>query len=700
LRPNLRLLRFRQESLRRIRTCTCEALEARIALSGNSTQSALLSSPQLAPSTTESYSGGVLVTSTQIYTPYETIPRFVASPTISALRSGDWSDPSIWSQLRVPTTGDRIAIGKNITVNYAITSDARLDCMEISGSLIFSTSADTRMLVGTVTVMPPGTLQIGTQAAPVQQGVEAELVFADKAINTTTDPREYGTGLIALGTVTIHGEDVNKTWVRLGGEPKKGDTQLIVTGDISGWGPGDELLLPDSRQVRTSAGDAFNDGQSSYWEEEAVIKSIAGNRITLEAPLQFSHPGARNTSGVLELLPHVALLQRNVELSSENPEGTRGHTLFTARANVNIQFAKFEDLGRTDNDREIDDTVVNGGGQVSHRGTNQSGRYNVYFDHLFGPENPSNTGYQFQFVGNAIEYTKKWGVAVNDSSFGLISGNVIYDADGAGFVTCAGSEIGNMFSNNITIGVSGTYEAGEGPFINVGSGDYARGGSGFWFRRGGNSVVGNVATASSYAGFTIDGYYDPGTVRLPKYRGAMTTQSDQTTPAQLNPSASFIGNEAYGMSTYGVWLAFISGNNLLPNQPRTTIANMSIWSVLTAGVRAYHTSDVTFDNTLILGDRAAQDRNDTGTRGFDLRYYENRNLIISNSRVEGVRYGIIAPNNDASEPGIRRPTIVNNTILKNYINVLVMPGLDDRPSDGASLVLRDVKFTMVTTLPC
>ncbi len=672
----------------------CEWLEARIVPSASS---GIVQLSQAAVSVDGFYSGGVFVSPNLILTPYERIPRFAANPTITSVQSGDWTDPGIWFQGRVPTDNDRVVIAANMTVNYATTNDAHLNCLELDGALIFSTSVDTRMVVGTLTVMPTGTLQIGTAVVPVAQGVEAELVIADQPLDLINDPQQFGTGLIALGTVTIHGSAVNKTWNRLGAEPHAGDTSLLVTGDISGWRTGDELMLPDSRQVLTSETKTFAEGKSEYQDEGVVIDSIVGNRIYLTSPLRFSHPGARNAAGVLELLPHVALCASNVVMRSENPVGTRGHTLFTARAKVDIRYTGLKDLGRTDNDRPLDNSVVSSTGLVSHLGTNQTGRHAVYFDHLIGPENPSNTGYQYQFIGNSIEHTKKWGVAINDSSYGQLSGNMIYDADGAGFVTCSGTEIGNVFSLNVTISVHGTYD--EHATLDTANGDYARGGSGFWFRRGGNTLIANVATGSTYGGFVIDGYYNIGWVRLPKFRGADVHLSLQVTFTLINPTAPFAGNEAYGMTSYGVWLAFISGNNLLPNQPRTQIVNTKVWNVLNAGVRAYHTSNVTLNNLLILGDQAAQNRNDAGTRGVDLQGYENRNFSIVNSRIEGVRTGIIAPNNDATRLGLIKPSIVQNTILQNYVNVLVMPGIDNRPSSGASLVLRDVMFASITTLP-
>ncbi len=52
--------------------------------------------------------------------------------------------------------------------------------------------------------------------------------------------------------------------------------------------------------------------------------------------------------GQLRFLPHVGNLTRSITIDSVNPNGTRGHVLFTDRANVDIRYAHFENLGHDD----------------------------------------------------------------------------------------------------------------------------------------------------------------------------------------------------------------------------------------------------------------------------------------------------------------------------------------------------------------
>ena len=137
--------------------------------------------------------------------------------------------------------------------------------------------------------------------------------------------------------------------------------------------------------------------------EERTIQSVSTDKlqVSLTEPVVYDHRGARDGAGQLDFLPHVANLSRNVLLMSENSNGSRGHTLFAHRADIDVRYAEFRSLGRTTVD-PIDNTTLNEAGEVTHIGTNQIARYPIHTHHLSGPINPNNQGYQFQLIGNAI----------------------------------------------------------------------------------------------------------------------------------------------------------------------------------------------------------------------------------------------------------------------------------------------------------
>ncbi len=179
-------------------------------------------------------------------------------------------------------------------------------------------------------------------------------------------------------------------------------------------------------------------------------------------------------------LPHVADLSRNVVIASQNPLGTRGHALFTDRADVDVRYAHFDRMGRTTTSAPVDSTTYDATGNAIHIGTNQIGRYALHAHHLFGPSTPRADGYQFSFVGNALDggtadtESQKWGIDVHGSHYGLIQANVVYNASGAGIATEDGSESYNLFDGNFVERVHGSGLRNNDGTDGVGCGSTAR----------------------------------------------------------------------------------------------------------------------------------------------------------------------------------------------------------------------------------
>ena len=89
--------------------------------------------------------------------------KLFAATTVFSVQSGQWSNPSTWSNGKVPTTGDSITINRGHVVTYDTFSNDVLGEVDISGTLIFSRSTDTRLrLGGNLLVRSGGHLDIGT----------------------------------------------------------------------------------------------------------------------------------------------------------------------------------------------------------------------------------------------------------------------------------------------------------------------------------------------------------------------------------------------------------------------------------------------------------------------------------------------------------------------------------------------------------
>jgi G8 domain-containing protein len=587
------------------------------------------------------------------------IPQFCANPDVTSVASGAWSSPATWSTGAVPAAGARILVKAGTSVAYDVVSDAALTCMNVEGTLAFRTDANTRIKVGTVTVLEQGRFEMGTPARPIAPNVTAEFISADRPIDTRLDPEQLGGGLVGLGTVTIAGSQKSPTFVRLASEPLEGQTTLELEDGVSGWNVGDKLVLPDTRQLRQNErGDAYR----PQWEE-LTVTAIAGRTITLSKPLAFNHRGARNGEGVLEFLPHVGNVTRNAIFRSENPAGTRGHTIFIQHPAVDIRYALFKDMGRT-RMGVLDNAEYNADGSLRHVGTNQIGRYSIHFHHSFGPTTTPANGYQFTLVGNAIDDASKWGITVHNSHYGLVRDNVVYNSRGAAIVAEDGTESFNVFEHNFAMRSEGSGEfaprSGYGGATNDPGGE----GAGFWLRGPNNILRNNVAANVDVFGYGIAAG-GLGTVHIPKFKGADTTKNGEfveidTTDA---PVLEFTGNEAYGAIQTGVAIGW-----------NGTLTDSRVWHTSRNALTAFPTDRLVVDGLVGRGDVSVLQGRFENPTGVWFANYAAKTVTVKNANVQGMRVGVSSPffAKTDTEPGRGDGVAtVENSYFKDYVGVSV-----------------------------
>lgn len=425
--------------------------------------------------------------------------------------------------------------------------------LNVYGKLSLAPSADTKLEVSTLTIL--GELEIGTEDQPIT--ATAEVVFRGAAIDTEFDPQQFGVGLLAhSGTITVHGRE-RTPYLRLDSPALAGQTEIVLTSAPVNWLPGDELFLPDTSYIH-----ADNIGRFSLLEydeaEIAVIASVNGSVVGLAAPLVHDHNAAEGWDGAIvgRYLPHAAHLSGNVTFRSADPKGVRGHILIADRVHAVIRDAVFRDLGRTTVE-QLDNTHLGPGREVRHVGTNQVGRYALHLHHVYGPLG-LELDYQFEVSGNVIRDGRKWGLAVHDSHFGLVSDNVIYNMQGAGVVMEDGSEFGNEISHNFVglvlgsgLGIQGRANGQESVLVGNGTpgnpfrteGDTGHEGAGIWARGASNHFIRNVVANARFANVMWARFQEP--ERLPAFQGASTHHDFVLSPIGLQHGHRFDGNEAY-----------------------------------------------------------------------------------------------------------------------------------------------------------
>jgi G8 domain/FG-GAP-like repeat len=603
-------------------------------------------------------------------------------PSIQTAQSGPWSSAATWQGGQVPAANHVV----RILSNHIVTIDDTLavaQTVAVDGKLTFAVTRNTRLKVTNLMVMAGelgmgtrGVLEIGTVAAPVAAGVTAEIVVANTSLGGgVADPLQFGTGVIVLGQMIVHGSPRTPTFLRLAAEPRAGNSTLSLAEGVSGWRTGDRIVLPDTRHIKES--DVIRDNPwlnaVNQWEERTVAGiSADGKTLTLSSPLQFDHLGARDLDGKLDFLPHVGNLTRNVVIRSENANGTRGHVLMTHLANVDVRYALFKDLGRT---KYLPLNAT----------TNAIGRYPVHVHHLSGPLPTPANGYQFTVLGNAVdggstETQFKWGIAVHGSHYGLIRDNVVYNYNGAAIATEDGSESFNVFDHNFALRGMGE------PNDVVSEARMALGteGVGFWFRGPNNFVKNNVAanfqnsTTEAAYGFVYQ-FRFLGDILVPNFKGAHDMPGAPTSQFTQNdgnamPILQFENNEAYGAMQGGftAWWVSSLDPEPAPNAKESIIKNLKLWHVYNKTVYMYPAQKVVFDGLIIRGNFDPDESRCCGN-GVYFADYSSKDIVIRNSDIQGMDEGITAPEAGRG-PG---PNLtVLNSYLRNISNL-------DVPTNGS-----------------
>ena len=545
-----------------------------------------------------------------------------------AVAAGGWSSRATWRDGQIPQAGSRVLIPEGIAVEVNDQFTAALDWIRINGELRFSTTVDTELRVDTLVSAPGSRLQIGTPDQPVNAGVNARVVFADRGpLSVAEDPMLLGRGAILHGATVVHGHA--KTSALTAAEQLiRGDQQIVLEAIPQGWNVGDRLVIAGTSP----------DGSG---DESVQIEAIDGQRIALDRPLQHDHLTPRD-----HLKVHVANLTRNVIFGSENKAlDRRGHVMFMHTRDVDVANVAFNDLGRTDKSRSLDNPYFDEEGFfVEGTGTNAGGRYSVHF-HRNGVD---REGSPSLIQGSVVSGNPGWGF-VNHSSYVDFIDNVAYDVYGSAFSTEAGDEIGS-FQNNIAIRMHGT---GEEPILRQEEGDFGHAGDGFWLQGPGVRVEGNVASGATGSGLIL--YAEPlfedglGITLFPAANLSEPglANGDPTVPVSLAPLARFAGNESYG-SVLGAQIYYhrtlITIEEDQEEQasllfPSSLMEDMDLWSNAN-GMRINYTVDTDFKDIRILG--PVDGSGDTGFDAAD-NFYNRGTHQYDNLLIEDYEIGFSAP---------------------------------------------------------
>ena len=507
-----------------------------------------------------------------------------AAVTAQAIRGGNWSDPNTWQNGVVPAANANVLIPTQISVTVDGATNS-VHWVRVDGTLQFSATADTNLLVDTLVVTMNGSLVIGTAANPIPAQHHASITFTSNGpIDTTWDPNLLSRGLVAMGTVTMFGA-ATTPYVTLAQNAAQGATTLTLSNAPTNWQVGDEIVLG---------------GTFTKWnqDEDLHILGIQGNQVTVSA-LAYAHT---SSNGVPVYLTD---LTRNIVVQSQDPSviGHRGHALLMCSDMTNIHYAEFLGLDRTDKSRPVNDPQLDTNGNlIPGTGTNPRDRYAL--DIWDGDDVNQTAGV---VDGSTVVGSPGWGF-VNHSSNVNYTNDVAFNVNGTAFISEAGNEIGS-FMNDLAIHSLGTgaedfYDPSRVPIQ-----DWAHEGDGFWMQGNGVTVQNNVAIGLAAAGF----YYFIKPYTLPL----------QNVPPSNAPLTGFTNNLAESCD-YGAFLRYENNGG--------TVNAFTAHNCLT-GFKEQYSQGITLQNSFLYGSSYSD-------YGIFLPVESAQNFVANNDTVTGYPVGI------------------------------------------------------------
>lgn len=509
------------------------------------------------------------------------------TPTHTAIASGAWFDPAIWSGGQVPGDDAEVLVAAGIDVFYSGMGNARLDRVVVDGSLRFAHDASSRIVLDTLIIAPAGSLQIGTTSQPIQSSARVDIVIADRGdIDVAEDPNLSSRGIVSQGSVRIHGA-TRTSHLKLAVDAVAGDTVLQLAYPPQDWTAGDTIVLTGTRYSGWKWDNTILAVRYHGTQDEVLtINSINGSSVTVDRPLAWDHLTPR-----ADLKASVANFSRNVTVSTENadtvPVHRRGHVMFMT-ADVDVRYAAFHQLGRTD--KSVPSFEVATISPVLSD-SNIRGRYPYHF-HSTGVANAQD---QSISIGNAVFGSPGWGY-VHHNSNAVFHDNASFDTFGAGFVAETGNEVGS-WTRNIAIRAEGNSAFNPKNGNDTDAFDMGRTGDGFWFQGRMVRSVENIAASVNHGfvylhrGSGMLGF--PGSIfMLPE-----ALRRDRDSSPDDAPILNFHGNESFA-STVGLYV--VKANPNQQHDVHTHMSDFTAWEVQ-AGAALEYTSHYLLEDFDVIG---------------------------------------------------------------------------------------------------
>ncbi len=214
-----------------------------------------------------------------------------------------WHNPSTWPSNVVPDPAQSITLPPNtkvlVTASSFQTGIYTFIGVPENSELIF---ADETINLNVKSIFVQGAFRIGSPTCRLDSSITITFHGNKTTDNTICDNGCGAKGIVANGTLDIHGYQYHPTWTRLAATVWPGDDRIYLQDPVN-WQVGQQIAI-----TTTLREDYYN-----YQNEEHTILAISSDRkvIQVSKPFQASHYGG------VEYQAEVALLSRRIKLQGD-----------------------------------------------------------------------------------------------------------------------------------------------------------------------------------------------------------------------------------------------------------------------------------------------------------------------------------------------------------------------------------------------
>ncbi len=389
---------------------------------------------------------------------------------ISADGSGNWSDPTNWSNNQLPGINDAVTIPDGFDIVLDMDVDVR--SLVINGTLTADMSKDLALSAEYIIVYGPGSkLEWGTESNPYLRKGTITLKGLEDGNNHYNMGDKFLVGM-NQANIELHGKP-KKSWTKIDQTANRGDNYIWLSEPVD-WEVGDEIVI------------ASTDFDPHEAEKRTIIAIDGYQRgITLDCPLAYKHWGTLQSfdggSRTLDERAEVGLLTRNLKIQGDADseiDQFGGHMMTMITSVTHVSGVELYRMGQL---RAL-------------------GRYPFHWHKC---QNVSG-----QYIQNStIHRSFNRAVTVHGTDNALVKDNVAYDHIGHGYFLEDASEMGNVFDGNLGLlsrippkNANGIREGVEPHDIVIRNNVHLSPAT-FWITNNSNTFINNVAAGSEGTGF-------------------------------------------------------------------------------------------------------------------------------------------------------------------------------------------------------